>query len=55
MCDLAVFDQAYQYATCEPYGNLTIDFNPKDEKLKYRKNLNELIYFDQGASPSSAL
>ena len=44
--DLEIFDKAYQYATKEKYGNLTIDFVPKDPSMTFRKNLNELIIFD---------
>ena len=44
--DLEQFDAAYEYATAEKYGNLTIDFAPKDETKTFRKNLNEIIYFD---------
>jgi hypothetical protein len=40
------FMQAFQYATREKYGNLTIDFNPKCATKVFRKNLNELILFD---------
>ena len=36
---------AYEFCTDDPYGNLTIDFNPKDPKYKYRKNLNEILTF----------
>tara|TARA_R110002012_G_scaffold16009_3_gene62573 strand:+ start:288 stop:1196 length:909 start_codon:yes stop_codon:yes gene_type:complete len=39
------FDIAYQYATKDKYGNLTITFNPRRPELTYRKNLNELIIF----------
>lgn len=42
--DLDQFDIAYNYATNEPHGSLTIDFNPKNE-IKFRKNLNEAIIF----------
>ena len=44
--DLEIFDKAYEYATKEKYGNLTIDFVPKDPSMTFRKNLNELIIFD---------
>jgi hypothetical protein len=43
--DLELFDKAYEYATSEKYGNLTIDFAPKDETKSFRKNLNEIIFF----------
>ena len=45
VCDLKEFDTAYEFCTDDPYGNLTIDFNPKDCKYKYRKNLNEILTF----------
>lgn len=45
--EIDLFDKAYEYATNEKYGNLTIDFNPKDNKYRFRKNLNELIIFDE--------
>ena len=37
------FDIAYNMATKERYGNLTIDFNPKKPEYKFRKNLNEFL------------
>lgn len=40
------FMQAFRYATKEKYGNLTIDFIPKDSQKVFRKNLNECIIFD---------
>ena len=43
--DMDRFDRAYQYATAEKYGNLTVDFKPKQEELTFRKNLNEAIIF----------
>ena len=45
--DLETFDKAYEYATAEKYGNLTVDFVPKDPSMTFRKNLNELIIFDE--------
>ena len=45
--DINFFDKAYEYATNEKFGNLTIDFNPKDLKYRFRKNLNELIVFNE--------
>ena len=45
--DIETFNKAYEYATNEKYGNLTIDFNPKDNKYRFRKNLNELIIFEE--------
>ena len=44
--DMDRFDKAYQYATAEKYGNLTVDFKPKQEELTFRKNLNEAIIFE---------
>jgi len=43
--DLDKFDKAYEYATRQKYGNLTIDFRPKCETMTFRRNLNELIIF----------
>ena len=43
--DLDKFDRAYEYATRQKYGNLTIDFKPKCETMTFRRNLNELIIF----------
>lgn len=43
--DLEKFDKAYEYATRQKYGNLTIDFRPKCETYTFRRNLNELIIF----------
>ena len=37
------FDLAYDYAVQERYDNLLISFYPKDEKYRFRRNLNELI------------
>jgi len=45
--DLDLFDEAYEYATKEKYGNLTIDFKSKCPSMTFRKNLNELIKFDK--------
>ena len=39
--------EAYKYAIKEPHDNLTIDFNPKCETMRYRRNLNEFIIFDR--------
>lgn len=39
--------QAYEYATREKHGNLTVDFRPKCPTLTFRKNLNEAILFDE--------
>jgi hypothetical protein len=43
--NLNIFDAAFGYSTKEKFGNLTIDFNVKDAKYTFRKNLNELILF----------
>lgn len=45
--DENLFRQAYEYATKDKYGNLTIDFKPKCPTLTFRKNLNEAIKFDE--------
>ena len=42
-----LFNKAYETATDEKYGNLTIDFNPKENKYIFRKNLNELLVFPE--------
>lgn len=44
--DMDKFEKAYEYATAEKYGSLTIDFRPKCETLTFRKNLNEAITFE---------
>jgi len=45
--DEELFLKAYEYATKDKYGNLTIDFNNKCATKTFRKNLNELIIFDE--------
>ncbi len=40
---------AYNHATKDKYGNLLIDFNPKCPTMCFRKNLNELIIFNEDA------
>ena len=45
--DQELFEKAYEYATREKHGNLTIDFNPKCKTQTFRKNLNEVIVFDE--------
>jgi hypothetical protein len=40
------FGKAYEFATGEKFGSLTVDFVPKDQKFQFRKNLNELIILD---------
>ena len=43
------FMQAYHHATKEKYGNLLVDFNPPCPTMTFRKNLNELLIFDDDA------
>ena len=43
--DEDLFNRAYEYATREKYGNLTVDFRPKTPELTFRKNLSEAIIF----------
>ena len=45
--DESLFEQAYNHATSEKHGNLTVDFKPKCPTLTFRKNLNEAILFDE--------
>jgi hypothetical protein len=45
--DVNLFHEAYKYATKDKFGNLTVDFKPKCKTMTFRKNLNELIKFDQ--------
>lgn len=45
--DVNLFDEAYKYATKDKFGNLTIDFKSKCKTMTFRKNLNELIIFDE--------
>ena len=45
--DLELFDKAYDCATAEKYGNITIDFFPKCATQTFRKNLNEILLFDE--------
>ena len=44
--DIDKFQKAYEYATRDKYGNLTVDFNPKCPSKTFRKNLNECLMFD---------
>ena len=44
--DEELFEKAYEYATKEKYGNLTIDFGASCKTETFRKNLNEIIMFD---------
>jgi len=41
------FMKAYEYAVREKYGNLLISFAPKCPTHTFRKNLNELIIFNE--------
>jgi hypothetical protein len=45
--DMDMFDKAYEFATKEPYGSLTIDFKPKCNTKVFRKNLSEVIIFEE--------
>lgn len=45
--DESLFKIAYDYATKEKFGNLTVDFRPKCPTKTFRKNLNEIIVFDE--------
>tara|TARA_R110000868_G_scaffold172130_1_gene407953 strand:- start:7148 stop:8080 length:933 start_codon:yes stop_codon:yes gene_type:complete len=45
--NVEIFDRAYEESTAEKYGNLTVDFNPKCTTKTFRKNLNQLILFDE--------
>jgi hypothetical protein len=45
--DIDCFDEAYENATAEKHGSLTIDFTPKTPCKTFRKNLNEYIVFDK--------
>ena len=45
--DENLFMKAYEYATKEKFGNLTVDFRPKCKTLTFRKNLNESIQFEE--------
>jgi hypothetical protein len=45
--DIDLFDEAYEYATKNKYGNLSVDFKPRCNTLTFRKNLNEIIKFDK--------
>ncbi len=47
VCDLDLFRRAYTHATAEKYGSLSVDFTPKCPTKTFRKNLNELIIFDE--------
>ena len=40
------FKQAYEYALKDKHDNLTISFNPKCPTLTFRRNLNEILMFE---------
>lgn len=40
------FREAYEYALKDKHDNLCISFNPKCPTLRYRRNLNEFIIFE---------
>ena len=40
------FMTAYEYATSEKYGNLLVTFAPKCPTQTFRKNLNEMLIFE---------
>jgi len=44
---IELFEKAYEHATAEKYGSLTIDFSRKCSSQVFRKNLNEVILFDE--------
>ena len=45
--DVDLFEKAYDYATKEKYGSLTVDFRSKCPTKTFRKNLNQLIKFPE--------
>ena len=45
--DEELFDKAYEYATRDKYRSLTVDFNPKCSSKVFRKDLNQVIIFDE--------
>jgi hypothetical protein len=44
---LDLFEKAYDFATKQKYGSLTVDFKPKCPTMTFRKNLNQLIKFPE--------
>mgnify|MGYP003138582694 FL=1 len=44
--DEEIFDLVYNYAIQEKFDNLTIDFAPKTDEFRFRKNLNTLLIVD---------
>ena len=47
--DPVKFKLAYDYSMKNPHDNLTISFSPKCPTLTFRRNLNEIIIFDDDA------
>lgn len=45
--DEELFNKAYEYATKDKYGSLTVDFAPKCSSKVFRKDLNKVIIFDE--------
>ena len=45
--DEELFNKAYNYATKQKFGSLTVSFKPKCPSMTFRKNLNELIVMDE--------
>ncbi len=45
--DEDLFEKAYNYATSKKHGSLCIDFAPKCNSRRFRKNLNEYILFEE--------
>ena len=45
--DVELFIKAYDHATKEKYGSLTLDFNPKCPSKTFKKNLNECIVVEE--------
>ena len=43
------FMEAYKMATKEKHGNLLVDFQSKCSTMTFRKNLNELLIFEDDA------
>jgi hypothetical protein len=45
--DVELFDKAYAFAVREKFGNLSVDFKPKCPSKTFRKNLKEIICFEE--------
>ena len=43
--DVNQFRRAYEYSTAQKHSALSVDFNPKCETKRFRKNLNEVLIF----------